>query len=285
MIQKFINMVLDTTPRQWLIFWAETFQFNYKDPVGQLKDNLKSFYSLKGATLAVSIVVHILLIFSIQSQKMTDDSIANEGGETITLADKKDLTALMAQQDLLATSGVYYFNGTEKKITAPPLKASKSALAALLKKLGSGKNNWKATANQFGIPSADASVPTNKKDLDSKFSWSAAVEKHPKKESTGKVEEELTKQIAKYDTQFQGCYEKALLKDSSMNGKIEFLMKVGGQNNISESQVRFEGVGMHAGKSQLEACLHEVAGKIRLADNSRELVGKKIKFYVMLKAW
>jgi hypothetical protein len=282
MIKQLISTFLDTTPRQWLIFWAETFHFDYKNPKQQLKNIVYSFYGIQGTALLGSFALHLLLFaYSVQSQKLSEDKLNSSTSEEITLQDQKTLAALIAQQEMIEITGVYYIDGKEKTKIIPKGNA---ILSDLLKKLKSGKNNW-ALSNKIVIPNAAASVLSNNA-KNSNFSWQQAVETtEQKKDSPHAIEDKLTKQIAQYEPKFQGCYEKALLKDSSMNGKIEFLMQIGQNNNIANSHVRFEGVGLPAGKSQLEDCLQNVVSKIVITNDGQDLNGKKIKFYAMLKAW
>lgn len=282
MIKQIISTFLDTTPRQWFIFWAETFNVDYQNPLLQIKNIALSFYGIKGAALAGSLALHMLLfVYHVQSQKLLPTGVNVSSDKELTLQDQKVLAALMAQKEMIEIKGVYYVDGNEKKKIA---STGNAVLSDLLKKLKSGKSSW-ALANKIAIPNASASI-SSVPSKDSSFSWKQAVENtESKKDTSRETEDKLTQQIAKYETQFQGCYEKALLKDSSMNGKIEFLIQIGNQNNVAKSNVRFEGVGIPTGKLQLEGCLQNIVSKIRLSDDGQDLNGKKIKFYAMLKAW
>lgn len=282
---KLLDILLDTTPRQWLIFLAETLCLDYRNPERQFREMLFVFRGPIGGALALSLMLHGLLISSTWIKDRFDTVVSGAAGESIDLQEQKSLEKLMALKEAIEVSGVYYLNGTEKKIDLQ--KATDPKLSMLLQKFKQGLGRW-GDASSLGIAKADASVVKNKQDVTkASYSWSETVKNSksaaPKVDGSA-LEQGLAKTISSYNPRFQNCYEKSLLKDALMGGRIGFELTVGRAQNISDSKISFEGTASSESVSLLEQCLNGVTQQIRLPANSESLSGKKIKFYVMLKA-
>lgn len=280
-LTKLLNVFLDTTPRQWLIFWAEAFQIDWKNPGAQAKNFVLSFRGVKGHAFGISIILHaMVLVCAILPQGQIAELFRTTAEQEIKLQDKTDPSQI-SSEDFIEISGVYYLNGTEKK---RPLQSSLSKLSGLLKQLKGPSAAW-ATA---GAKESTTKTPAIQKLLVPSKSpqWQdIARPQEIEKTDSRSLEEDLSRRITQQDGQFQNCYEGALLKDPSMNGRIEFLVKIGSSQRVDGVDVDFAGVGLPESRRHLQTCLQNVAAKIRFDDLvGQKIAGKKLKFYVVLKS-
>lgn len=273
-LQKAFNTFLDTTPRQWIRYWLEFWNLDFESWSDLYKTLGQNLRSLSASTICVSAIIHsiLLVMAGVVSDRLYDEQkkdivslkdIELEGGDKTTM-------------DIVEISGVYYFDQDFLKKKKP-----KSVLESLLSDL---KNRGpKVASNQLQVKSPGQKKlkvsDLKKMDID----WSQITAETTEKSSD--IEKELNQYLARYNDQFRNCYEKSLIKDPSLNAKVEFLLQVGSNRNIAKSEIQFSGVGTPAVKEELRGCLQLVTQKIQLPKNSEELSGKQLKFFVVLNSW
>jgi len=103
-----------------------------------------------------------------------------------------------------------------------------------------------------------------------------------KMNNQGFSKDKMSQHLATYQKQFQRCYESALLKDSSLNGKIQFDLLTAKSGDISKSQIDFEGVGRPSTRADLIGCLRTVVRKIQFPQTLASTFGKNIRFQAVL---
>lgn len=261
---KALNTFLDTTPREWFAWLRDIFSFDFH------------FKNVLMVALSLSVVLHMLPVLWVWKESLKE---TRSGEAVMTLRDllkKEDpVKGSVVEEIPKELTGVFYVDGRKKKV---PVSMT-SKLSGLLRQLQTTGTAWASTPSTHAKKVAFVATPQfHAQD------WKELAKDNPKDDvPTGKMEDFLSKEIAKYDSQFQSCYEGALLKDSSMNGKIEFMILMGAAQRVDSAQVRFDGVGMPDSKQQLEGCLRGVAGKIHF-QTQEPLEGKKLKFFVVLKS-
>lgn len=274
------NTFLDTTPREWGICISQVFSL-LSLPTLSRKSLLAALQGPQGGAFALSLVLHLSPVVWLWAQSV--NAPAGEPGAITTLKDilkNPKVSEEAAASEALEIFGISYFNGTEsKKTTLMPSKIS-----GLLKSLRMTNTAWASIAR----PSNQHVDTTIAKKTVEQKNWqelSKEQQLQEKKTVAGKLDEILSKEISQYDSQFQSCYEKSLLQDSTMNGKIEFLVQMGSAQKVETATVRFDGVGLPESKKSLENCLKAVASKIRFpAVDQENIAGKKLKFFVVLKS-
>ena len=117
--------------------------------------------------------------------------------------------------------------------------------------------------------------------------WSSQLEKSLEQEDSSSENSvnRLREYLSKEEARFQQCYERALLLDRSMSGKVEFMLEFGAQGRISDAQVLYQGEGQDGSRNFLSTCLVTASKKLVLPKDVRGLDGKKVKFYVLLSSW
>lgn len=262
---------LDTTPRT-----------HFK----KMMELIFSIFKIENRALFIflmsSFVLHFLLVLPSMSffRDWTESLTAN--GSQVTSSDEKNFSKLVAENEALQVTGVFYFNGTEKpKKTNPTLSPT---LSHLLAKFNRQSKSWNMGA-ALPVSQAQASI---QKTNDKKVDWAQKSEETKKNvkvsSEASSLEKNLSRSIAKHNPQFQNCYENALLKDPTISGKIAFDLTIGTQGKIANTKLNFDGQGASSSLQTLEDCLKTVTNRIQLPSSSQDLIGKQIQFYVMLKA-
>ena len=80
----------------------------------------------------------------------------------------------------------------------------------------------------------------------------------------------LRKMVKKHNHKFQGCYERALLKDELLSGKAIVTLTIG-----QKADVNFKGLGKTSSIDSLKSCLQRESSRIRMA---QKVIGKKVRF-------
>ena len=273
-----VNTFLDTTPRQWIQGVAAFL----KDLLIGLEEGRKEVFDKSGGALVLSLMLHASPVVWMWSQQVDSDS--SDASVATTLKDllrqPKAEVADTSESSLIEVLGVYYFNGTEKKKSV----LQNTQMSNLLKSLRVTNTAWASVSgNQNKKPQV---MPSQAETPDKGWQELAKEQQAREKKSVaGKLDEILSQEVRKYDSQFQSCYEKSLLQDSSMNGKIEFLIQMGSAQRVESAHVRFDGVGLPESKKDLEGCLRTIANKIHFPVVDQEnIAGKTLKFFVLLKS-
>lgn len=94
--------------------------------------------------------------------------------------------------------------------------------------------------------------------------------------------QEIIRYLAGFKRRFRGCYERALLADSSVNGKVEFVMTVGNGGKVAGTSIRFKGKGLPVTTKGLEKCLTSITHDIRFPSRLQIASGQSFRFYAVL---
>ncbi len=277
---RLLNTFLDTTPRQWIHGFLKFLGLDYcswSEFRLALVNNLKSLsaFSIYGSALGHLVV---LVMVGIMSEGML---ILKSKNEVVSLEDLnvKAKSKNGESIDLLEITGVYYYSKKAKKIYK---KETQSRFAQLLADLKNNKPSNSSHSKIKKVKSIKELKPSDLAKMD--IDWSK-ITQASKNSDDKNIEKDLNNHLAKYNGRFRNCYEKSLLKDPSLNAKVEFLLRVGANRNISDSEIKFVGVGTPAVKSHLQDCLRKVTRNIRLPKKSKALAGKQLKFFVVLNSW
>lgn len=250
MITNLWNTFLDTTPRQWARALAPT-----------------------GATIAwaLSLTVHAAAfsaLFVVPGHRL-----AALQGETVEIT--------LQPSRGIADADPAFDDSSDIVIRVP--KHLRDRLASrLLHKYANMHVSNGGTEQQPNVnwqsPRAELAAPTIKTvDLKSSLATS------PKSKATeGFSRDEISRELARYQPRFRACYEKALLADSSLNGKVQFVFTPGPLGEITQDEVIFEGVGRPDTRQELQTCLHQAMLEIRLPLTLAEAFGRSIQFQAVL---
>lgn len=272
--KKTFNILLDTTPRQWIHYWLDIFNLNFSSWSELIKTTTSHLKSLSASTVYLSAIFHGLLLVS--AGVVSDRLHEEQKSETISLKDINFENGEASMADIVEISGVYYFDREYLKKKKP--KSVLESLLSDLKNRSNPSNRNKLQVKSLGHKKLKVS-DLKKMDID----WSKMTAK--KNEKSADIEKQLNQHLAGYNDQFRQCYERSLIKDPSLNAKVEFLLQVGANRNIAKSDIQFSGVGTPSVKEELRDCLRLVTQKIRLPKSSEELSGKQLKFFVVLNSW
>ncbi len=77
------------------------------------------------------------------------------------------------------------------------------------------------------------------------------------------------------------CYEKALLQDRDISGKVDFLFKVGAKGALKGTKVNFSGTGQESSVEALRGCLSSLFGALSLPAH---LLGIEFKMSFRVKS-
>lgn len=94
--------------------------------------------------------------------------------------------------------------------------------------------------------------------------------------------DELNQHLLRYQPRFQSCYENALLRDESLNGKVHFELKTDPQGTITKSSVHFDGVGLAGIRQELQNCLKTVIGEVHFPKNLLGASSRTVQFQAVL---
>jgi hypothetical protein len=128
-------------------------------------------------------------------------------------------------------------------------------------------------------PSYRADSQIGKVDLSKHLETAAEAEKN---QIPGLSKDLLNQHLAQYQGRFQSCYESALLKDESLNGKVHFELKTGATGGVSASKVTFEGVGLPSTRNELQGCLKTVIRDIQFPRNLAAAYNRTLQFQAVL---
>ena len=84
----------------------------------------------------------------------------------------------------------------------------------------------------------------------------------------------IMKVIDKHSFEFQDCYERALLKDESLSGKVIFLLKLN-QSKVKKAGLELKGEGNPPSRRELTRCLFQESKKLVFLNNKGNI---SIKF-------
>ena len=269
-LKDLLNVFLDTTPRQWI--------HSLLDLVAGLRQQVRGVF---GAALTASVLGHGVLLVSNDITAAVKSAIsAKQDGETIDLKERAELEQMLEQKQAMEVVGVYYLNGTEK--------IKKSLVSPDFLRLFKNMKQLNAVSRWSLKEASATTTPPKPGAADGKMDWSKATQEMRAKDSIQPKqpnrEQSLIKTLHSYNPQFQACYERSLLKDPTISGKIAFELMVGTSRRIAQSNIKFEGQASAAGLDQLTDCLEAVTSKVMLPPEAEGMSGKRIKFYVMLKS-
>ncbi len=89
---------------------------------------------------------------------------------------------------------------------------------------------------------------------------------------------DIMKVIDKHNFQFQECYEKALLKDEKLSGKVIFLLKLN-QSKVQKAGLELKGKGNPMSRRELTRCLFRESKRLSFKKNTENI---SIKFNLIL---
>lgn len=84
----------------------------------------------------------------------------------------------------------------------------------------------------------------------------------------------IMKVIDQHSFQFQECYERALLRDESLSGKVNFLLKLN-SSQVQKAGLDLQGKGSPASRRELTRCLFQESKKLVFSSNKSNV---SIKF-------
>lgn len=276
-----LNTFMDTTPRQWLNYFAYIFGLNWSS-WGEFYKSLVNFFTGK-QTLFVyfSALFHMTLLAAMQMQ--FDESMVHKQ-KAHHLSEKRlkhDNSLGNTDEQPIEITGIYYIDSSS--LSQKKTETKSSRLANLFKK---SKNFGKFSHSQDPVKKRKGGSLKNKNISGaSKMSWDH-ISVNETAHHDDSVYENLSRHVDTYNPQFQKCYEQALLNDSSLNAKVEFKLKVGKNLKITDAQVDFSGVGTYQAQDGLKKCLKNVARTISFPNaDQAPVAGKQIRFFVVLDSW
>lgn len=101
------------------------------------------------------------------------------------------------------------------------------------------------------------------------------------KPMTDKELELIREILGKRQIVFRNCYERALLSDEKLSGKVDFLFTIAAGGRVGQTQVQFQGNGNSSSQSLLKSCLGEVSQAIQFPSS---ISGRRIKFNLRVKS-
>ena len=81
---------------------------------------------------------------------------------------------------------------------------------------------------------------------------------------------DIMKVIDKHSFQFQECYEKALLRDESLSGKVTFLLKLN-RNKVKKTGLELKGKGNTKSRRALTRCLFQASKSLSFPKNTQKV--------------
>jgi hypothetical protein len=276
----FCNVLLDTTPRQWIYYYAEVFGMRFSSFAEFKRYILSIFAGRQSFFITGSGVLHGLILAGVSWYS---------GGSELDIVNKQTIKTQShisssragdVEPEHLEITGIYYVDARDLKASSE--KPPNSKLASIFKKVKNFGTPTKALKNSE-VTRTNISTSLSKKN--SQIAWEKIAADQETK-SGDDNEAFLSRHLAQYNPHFQKCYEKALLSDTSLNAKIEFKLRIGPDLRISQSHIDLNGVGSTAAKATLESCLVNVTKTIIFPPNDgKPIIGKDIKFYVVLDSW
>ncbi len=236
------NTFLDTTPRQWL----------QKIPTARLPF----------ATLA-SVIVHVAAFLGLVLAPQSKILAALENSESPTLE--------TVEVEMSASSDVEpVYDGSSDIVMPVEKKKPKTEAQKLFDKY--------RILNVRAIAKSKSQPISQRTSLQRVIPQNIPLEKMDKSND----KDQVTQYLGRYQHQFQTCYDSALLKDSSLNGRVRFSLKVSKVGAIAESVVRFDGVGQNAIRHNLESCLQVATHQIQFPATMTDAFNREIHFQAVL---
>lgn len=285
MISSLWNTFLDTTPRQWghKIQIGAANLMSAMNPLHILKLDYRSYAN--GWVIA-SIAIHITIYVAVVAP----------GGLAVTLnkADGYEIEFIPVARPAGDDVEAIYDEESEIVVRVPKKvkKKEKSLAEKLLSKyqkvyVGGVANveeeknldqkpDWRKAKPSYRVQTAQAGKIDMSKHLD------AAAQLDAKNQIPGLSKDQLTQHLAQYQGRFQSCYEAALLKDESLNGKVRFELKTGPTGNVTNAQVTFDGVGLPTTRSELQTCLQVHIREIRFPSTLSAAFNRTVQFQAVL---
>lgn len=266
MLSKMWNTFLDTTPRQWGRAAARVF----------IPQRRLLTWSAGTLTLGISLLVHAAILAAVA---FGGRARMHSAADAYVEVELRGATAAPAAVDPA------FDDNSDIVIPAPkPRKKTAAELLAeqMMKRYQGvriGGLNQVAAATQ--APASQAVVDPKPVEKNLNDTLLHAEEQKPKLKTPG-LAKDLSQHLARYQNQFQGCYDRALLSDESLNGRIQFEMQIGSAGGIAADQVLFQGVGLPATKTQVQNCLQTVLHGIRFPPTLAQFYGRTIKFQAVL---
>lgn len=269
MISSIWNTILDTTPRQWIRFIAAM------NPSSLLK---VSYRSVANGWVIASIAIHIFIFVS----------VAAPGGlaETLNKADGYEIEFIPVARPAGDEVEAIYDEESEivvrKKSLAEKLlnKYQKVYVGGVTNveedKILDQKPEWRKVKPSYRAQAAQTGKIDMSKHLD------AAAQLDTKNQIPGLSKDQLNQHLAQYQGRFQSCYESALLKDESLNGKVRFELKTGPTGNVTNARVTFDGVGLPTTRSELQTCLQTHIRMIRFPSTLSAAFNRTVQFQAVL---
>jgi hypothetical protein len=284
MIAKMWNTFLDTTPRQWglrisqctalalaAVIPTQLFSMNFRSPSGRW--------------VMASVAIHAAVWFSIVAPGGIADALTEDAGYEIEFLPVQRTAGQEVDAVFDETSDVVM------RVPPQPKKKKPTEAERLLskyKKLYVGgvanveqehadpkKPDWRAAKSTYRAQAQAGKIDLSKH-LD------AAAQLDAKNQIPGLSKDQLNQHLAQYQGKFQSCYESALLKDESLNGKVRFELKTGPTGNIADARVTFEGTGLPATRSELQSCLQARIREIHFPKTLAAAYNRTVHFQAVL---
>lgn len=287
LLLKLIYLLIDTTPRQKFMSVVGAFRafgLSLRDSVQLLMSNYRCFAA---KSVYVSVALHFIIFgaligFDTVYNNVITGKLVSAGEVELSPEEARQLKE--QDQELVEITGIYYIS-PEDLTSKNPKKVSNKPFNSLLAKLKSGNHKW--TVNKSKTKNKDNSgfrKQIGLKPVDG-ANWKDVVSENKAKPSAAGIESQLNKHLVKYNNQFKSCYESVLLKDSSLNAKVNFLLKVGSNRRIVNTKINIKGVGRPESKTELSGCLSNITKTIRFPKSSQQIAGQQVKFQVVLNSW
>ncbi len=270
------NTFLDTTPRQW----GRNFAGLFRMPEINLRPLLGNRWILASVGLHAAVFVAVV----------APGGLAETLGKADASYEIEFRPVVQSAQDEVEAA---FDENSEIVMRVPPKPKKKPETLAekLLKKYkkiyvggiaATDKQQEELNKNpqwRQAKPSYRASTQIGKVDLSKHLDSMASSEKD---QIPGLSKDMLNQHLAQYQGKFQSCYESALLKDESLNGKVRFELKTGASGGIAASKVGFEGVGLPSTRTELQSCLQTVIRQIQFPRNLAAAYNRTLQFQAVL---
>lgn len=312
-IKELIDLILDTTPRQWIHYWQRKLWF--LNPVAlfhfYLEERNKDRFLFKKFTpnfvgefrkqqsrqkmfYFVSVFGHGILLLSFYflfAAKPLDELADNDAldvGEFLALASLSQLSP-----DVETVYDPYGDVKVVKPVKKKKKKSAKSRMAQLLEKLSQMtpvQVDENAQPSEDDLKNALAKIQKSKSgsktDRDALMAQRQKLladmrERNSQRQNMGAKVASLVKLIGKKSESFQECYEKALLTDQDLSVHASFLFSLGGKGEVDKTLIRIRGAGSGKSKRVLDSCLKS---KTRLLSFPETYKGMKFKFNLLFKS-
>lgn len=286
---KWVNIFLDTTPRQW----GHKFKAIV---IGCLPSSRSYGFSTMGASIFGHMLIFALLYLfedpfagatghSGESESYVVEFVAlSDGAEMqkiIPVLDPEDVIVVPTKKDEEKAKKL------EKKLVQEEPEPVEEDEEEKRRQLRMAQLREKYS--HLGMESGEGKVDNKGKKPGFRLSTQMIRDWVSEEESSEKDElynqSELTEHIAGYEQQLQNCYERALLAESGLSGRVHFELEPARNGRVQKRKIAVEGVSQQRVENDLKFCLNAVIDQIHFPNKFQSIYGKTIQFYVLLARW